>query len=646
MIRIVTAAMVLLVLFNRAGAQGINKDSLQKVLAAAGQDSNRVKTLVKLAEAYGSQDTLRSDAYAGEALQLSEKIKYTAGKFSALRMQAILFRLKGKPDSALKKHQDYLALAESLQDKDKMGIGNLNVGEAYNNTGDNEKALAYCLKGFQLLENSPNKALQQDAYASLQRLYAFREEFEKSVVYGKKAVSVARDMNDKKRLAKCMYNLAFTYNMLKKFDSSASICREVIGIAKQIDDQQIETFATYNLASISLRSGDYNAALPYALQVLALSKSNNDKDMESNAMSAIGLCYLLKKDYVQARSYYEQAIAIKEPRDDAHGLAGLKNSLSNAYFALGEPVTAYKLHLEAEDYMEEYNKSMLSEQSAELEKKYETEKKENQIQLQQSQLKQKNILNYMLIGGAAALLIILLLMYRTYTQKQKLQQQRISELETAQRLSDTEAVLKGEEQERSRLAKELHDGLGGMLSGIKHSFQNMKGNMVMTPDNQQAFDRSLQMLDTSIKEMRRVAHNMMPEALVKFGLDAALKDFVNDVNQTGALNISYQSIGVDNEPIDQSVAISIYRIVQELINNTMKHAVAKNAIVQLSRNKDHFSLTVEDDGKGFDTAILQAAKGIGWANIQNRVSLLNGTLDVQSEKDKGTSVLIEVPLDK
>src|SRR5205085_9597207 len=175
----------------------------------------------------------------------------------------------------------------------------------------------------------------------------------------------------------------------------------------------------------------------------------------------------------------------------------------------------------------------------ELEKKFETEKKESQIKqleadkkVQQLSIDRKNIVNYVLIAGSLAVLVISLLSYRNYNQKQKLQQQRINEMETIQQLATTEAVLKGEEQERTRLAKDLHDGLGGMLSGIKYSFQTMKGNLVMTPENNQAFERGMDMLDSSIKEMRRVAHNMMPEVLVKFGLDAALKDFCNDIQQT------------------------------------------------------------------------------------------------------------------
>jgi signal transduction histidine kinase len=182
-----------------------------------------------------------------------------------------------------------------------------------------------------------------------------------------------------------------------------------------------------------------------------------------------------------------------------------------------------------------------------LDAKYQAEKKETQIsqlqsdkEIQRLNIRQKNVLNYILVAAALLLIIFAFLLYRNLKQKQKLQQQRINELETLQQLTATEAVLKGEEQERTRLAKDLHDGLGGMLSGIKYSLNTMKGNLIMTPDNHQAFERSMDMLDSSIKEMRRVAHNMMPEALVKFGLDTALKDFCNDINQSGALQVSYR----------------------------------------------------------------------------------------------------------
>jgi signal transduction histidine kinase len=242
------------------------------------------------------------------------------------------------------------------------------------------------------------------------------------------------------------------------------------------------------------------------------------------------------------------------------------------------------------------------------------------------------------------MLIISLLIYRNYRNRQKLQQAKIEELETEKQLTATEAVLKGEEQERTRLAKDLHDGLGGMLSGIKFSLSNMKENLIMTPGNAQAFERSIDMLDSSIREMRRVAHSMMPEVLMKYGLDTAVKEYCNEIGRSGVLRINYQSVGMTGVNPEQITAVTVYRIVQELVNNSIKHAAAKNVLVQLhfSPKEKQLAITVEDDGKGFDTTLLKQSTGIGWSNIQNRVEFLKGKLDVNSSIGKGTSVLIEI----
>jgi two-component system, NarL family, sensor kinase len=226
-------------------------------------------------------------------------------------------------------------------------------------------------------------------------------------------------------------------------------------------------------------------------------------------------------------------------------------------------------------------------------------------------------------------------------QQGELQQQHIRDLEKDKQLVAVDSMLKGQEDERTRLAKDLHDGLGGMLSGVKFSLMNMKSNLVINHENVIAFERSLDMLDTSIQELRRVAHNMMPEALVKFGLDEALKDYCDNINNAQVLNVKYQSFGMGNR-IENTTEIIIYRIIQELLNNIFKHARANEALVQLIREDGRISITVEDNGKGFDVKILEKSKSSGWANIRSRVNYLKGKLDIISEDNKGTSVNIEV----
>ncbi|MBL0134763.1 MAG: sensor histidine kinase [Chitinophagaceae bacterium] len=250
----------------------------------------------------------------------------------------------------------------------------------------------------------------------------------------------------------------------------------------------------------------------------------------------------------------------------------------------------------------------------------------------------------MLIAAAIVLFIIITLGYRNYRQKQKMHAQQINELEIEKKLTATEAVLKGEEQERTRLAKDLHDGLGGMLSGIKYTFQSLQGKDLQSSENQQSLSRGMEMLDQSIHEMRRLAHNMMPEVLLRYGLNTAISELCQQINKTGAIKLTYDSIGIEGMEIPQTTSITIFRIVQELLNNILKHSGASTAYVQLGKNENHLSITVEDDGKGFNTDTLINAQGIGWSNIQNRVEFLKGKLHVSSSEGKGCSVLIEFSL--
>ncbi|HMK04972.1 MAG TPA: sensor histidine kinase, partial [Ferruginibacter sp.] len=256
-------------------------------------------------------------------------------------------------------------------------------------------------------------------------------------------------------------------------------------------------------------------------------------------------------------------------------------------------------------------------------------------------------LNYFLAAFVAALLLVGFLGYRNLRhrqllakQKEELQQQRILELEKDKQLIAVDAMLKGQEEERSRLAKDLHDGLGGLLSGVKFSLSNMKDNLIITADNMAVFERSLDMIDTSIKELRRVAHNMMPEMLTKFGLDEALKEYCNSINAAKLLTVKYQSLGMEGR-LDKSVEIIIYRIIQELLNNTIKHAAATESFVQLIREGSRLSIVVEDNGKGFDTTASAENKGAGLLNIRSRVDYLKGRLDIHAEPGKGTLINIE-----
>ena len=197
------------------------------------------------------------------------------------------------------------------------------------------------------------------------------------------------------------------------------------------------------------------------------------------------------------------------------------------------------------------------------------------------------------------------------------------------------------EVERSRLARDLHDGLGGLLSGVKLTLSSINGTSILPNKNAGIFTSAIHQLDHTIAEMRRVAHSMMPEALLKFGLNEAVQDFCDGINETNTVKMKYHQINF-KEPLEKPTEVILYRIIQELSNNAIKHAAPKIIFIQITKHLQGISLVVEDDGKGFD--ITQTKKGDGLQNVQSRIDYLKGNWDIKSEKDNGTSVNIEIPL--
>jgi two-component system, NarL family, sensor kinase len=226
-------------------------------------------------------------------------------------------------------------------------------------------------------------------------------------------------------------------------------------------------------------------------------------------------------------------------------------------------------------------------------------------------------------------------------QQQEIQQQKISQLEKDKQLLNIEAMLKGQEEERNRIAKDLHDGLGGLLSGVKLSFMSLKEKLPVTSEGESGFEHSTRMIDRTITELRKVAHNLTPEILMKFGLEEALREFCGSIEASSDVKVVLQLLGKHRKLVSHAES-AVYRIVQELVNNALKHAQAGSILVQLTYHDEKITLTVEDNGKGFDTTELLSKNGTGISNIQHRVNYFKGMIDIDSMPGKGTSITIEL----
>ncbi len=369
------------------------------------------------------------------------------------------------------------------------------------------------------------------------------------------------------------------------------------------------------LSATSLKLGNYEAAKNYALQALSLAGEVTATTNKINALLHLA-------DYYNTTGNPKEAFTVLQ-----HAMQ-LKDSL------ITETNTKQVNVLGAFYEFEEQQK--------------EISKLQNEKAMQAVSVQQKSILNKVFIASIAGLLVLGYLGYSNFTKRQQIakqqqafQHQKIADLEKSKQLLAVDAMLKGQEDERSRIAKDLHDGLGSLLSGTKLSFINVQEVLPMTNSGKLLYEKSLGLLDNAIVDLRKVAQNLMPEALVKFGLIDALKDFINTIQHSAGGKIVFQQFG-EQRKLDNTAEIFTYRIIQELVNNAIKHADAGQIFIQLVIRSQKIEIAVEDNGKGFNADNLALTKGAGMANIKYRVQYLNGTCDIVTSPGKGTSVNIEL----
>lgn len=314
---------------------------------------------------------------------------------------------------------------------------------------------------------------------------------------------------------------------------------------------------------------------------------------------------------------------------------------ATTYFKMGSVDSAYLFLNMYADIRDSLYVDGIVNHLNELEKKFNSTEKEKQILRLRSEkdraalvASKRQTSNLILVVVSVSLLVtgVFYFIYSRRKVRQNLlnHQRRLKELEQANELKLTKAMLEGEEKERQRVARDLHDGLGGMLAGIKINLSRENNNL----------DAAILQLDASVSELRRIARNMMPENLVRMGLYIALQDLCESFISPQT-SVEFQAFGsVQEMPLLRQM--NVYRIAQEILSNAVRHAEASEIIVQCSQNNDVLFLTIEDNGKGFEVDNIEKTAGMGFGNIKNRVDYLNGTMYMDSKLNEGTTINIEL----
>ncbi|MFT4024580.1 MAG: sensor histidine kinase [Flavihumibacter sp.] len=637
-------------------------DSLIKRLHITSSYDDKIELLGNISDIYSYTDSAKAVYYAMQLLQLAEEKKDERGKGIAS------YRLGGAylETVDLDKAEQYYQAAENILAKDSsdMAQGILartwaNHGLIYQRRGNNDRQLKILLeKVIPINQRLNDSARLGKNYHSIGLILQNIKEYRKAIDYFQQSRAVLQQApwvpevkDNYVKIAESMiyidagmqmrdsvlHLLEMARALLQQYPDplSETMYLQTMGIAAEYFDSDVERAGRFYEKAIEL-ADKYNLR---NLKAMLLSRQYYVKEKQEKYGEALAVSRLLHDTYKDILTPSDKLLQLKHMME-------MEERLGNT----GASLALHKAYIVFNDSIQTANTSVKVQ---ELEQQYAAKEKETQIirlnqvaQEQQLQIQKNRLWMYLLaaavlflIGFYIARQIIARNKHKIAVQESELLQQRIEKMKQEQQISHFAAMLEGQEQERKRLAIDLHDGLGGSLSAIRLKMSKIIGEETQATGshNLAALKAIAGEMDRSINDLRHIARNMMPEALLKYGLVAAIKDFCKRM-ESDAVAITFQSYDVPDD-LPQPVQIMVFRIFQEAITNAVKHANARHIHAQCLQQNDLVSITIEDDGRGFDTNAVSG--GVGLSTLRSRVNFLGGRLDIQSEPGVGTTVNIE-----
>lgn len=619
-----------------------------------------------------------------KALSLRQEISDVSGIAMSYNNIGFIYKDLGDYEKAVTNFLFALKQFEKLNDRPAIAITYNYLCAVSVRQKDYPQALAYAANAYAIQEQLNDKNSMAISLQYFANIYSELKEYDKALDYYTKAQAIYTEVNDLRQLGLIKSNIAEMYSRRKMHDKAKPYYLEAINIYQRISNHRSLASIYLSAASSIIESGNlpdarkmidsatvltaktqnkehykdlyqaeakYHEALGEYKEALQFaSRYNNQKDTLLNEANIKALTDMKVKYETEKK---EQQIVLLNKDNAIKGLE-IKNQQLQIERNLFE-LTQNRLALSQADLELANNKLQIQEQDELIlhQKLDSTEKAKNILALQkkteiqnleitnrQLQLNRRNVL----IGFLGAVMLLGSLLAFSYYRRYKLRQEaKMQAAVLKQQEEATKAVLEAEEAERQRIAKDLHDGVGQMMSAAKMNLSAFESNTWFKNEEEKlAFEKIIALVDESCKEVRSVSHNMMPNALLKNSLASAIREFIDKLDHK-KLQVHLYTAGLE-ERLDSNVETVFYRVIQECVNNVIKHADANTLDISIIRENGEITATIEDNGKGFDSSDRNKFDGIGLKNIRTRVEYLKGSVDFDSAPGKGTLVALHVPL--
>ncbi len=581
---------------------------------------------------------------------------YPAQQQNALFQRANTQIRSGHYDSAIKLLQQLLYINSIPGQKTTLLPAIYNhLGGAYIFKGQFDKAINYLQKGIMASkqDSDSGSTMLIKIYNNLSIVYNRIAENEQALAYLEKAEKIAYQYHHHDIVAAVLVNKGRIYKEMHQWKQSRKQFERALGFLDSIKNMEgvygmsvseFRQVALTNMGYLLLQQNKPHSALNYFDQALKLLTAKDNPYNSVPTLLGLGKTYLNLKDYTRAEQYLLRAYVLSTQNKVGDGITESMEKLSQLYAEKGDFKQAYRFHLGYVAMNTEIRGSDKIKEIKNLETRYKVAEKDKQlaehklrIAEQQKDIAQKNLWISGITIGGCAILLSGFMAYRNLKHRQRSQLSAIQLLQQEKEIDLLKALMQGEEKERKRIAHDLHDGIGGMLAAMKMNFAALK-TRYDAQYNLTDLEPLLRMLEDTSDEVRKTAHNLMPSILLKHNLKEALTGYCDQISSSGRLYIRFYARQLP-ESLPKDFELMVYRTVQELIQNIIKHADASEAVVELEHREKKFNITVEDNGKGFRTDQLDI-KGFGLQNIQFKVQALQGTILIESFPGKGTTISI------
>lgn len=530
---------------------------------------------------------------------------------------------------------------------ENLQAGAINIkADVYSDLEDYEAALRFHYEALRIYEKTGNKYAIAMLLNNIGKVYSDAGKLQDAVTYLDKAEKFSQQFNLNTPLLFTYVNEANTYTRLNQLKKALDYALKADRLNKILNQQKVRVSNNNTIGALYYFMNDYDNALKYYTEAKEESWQIQDLNTHYKAMINIGEVYEINHrqdplpSYIQALKYFEEVKNYPVVQYAA-------NNISNYYKTKQNYQLSLEYYQQAVAAGEKNKNIQTNKHMLLLQTQYETEKKEQEISLlnkentiQKLSIRGRNQTIGIISGLFILSLIIGLLLYNRYKFRQKmfLQQQALTQREEL-----TRAVIDAEEKERKRIASDLHDGVGQLFTAVKMNLTGLFNRVKMEKEEDRFLaEKTLALVDESCKEVRLISHQMMPNILLRSGIASDVKNFIEKIDSEN-LKVNLEAKGFKNR-IESNAETVLYRVIQESVNNVIKHAKATRLDIILNREASGINVTIADNGIGFDVDQQEQFTGIGLKNIRARVEYLNGTLEYNSAPGQGTTVHIWIPL--